>query len=88
MNLSLRLGSCEAMAGLSIPLRVLSTYRAMAISAPVLPADTTAQAWASLTCVMATRMLESFFVSEGGLERVIHGDNLCCHDKTAPGVYR
>ena len=48
------------MAGRSMPGRVLSTKRAVAISAPVLPADTAACASPAFTCSMATRMDESF----------------------------
>ena len=65
----LRVGNCDAMAGRSMPGNVFSTKRAMAISAPVLPADTQACAVPSLTRLMATRIDESFFLrsaSAGG----------------------
>ena len=57
----LRVGSCEAMAGRSMPGSVLSTKREIAISAPVLPADMQACATPSLTRLTATRIDESFF---------------------------
>ena len=47
-------------AGRSMPGRVLSTKRAVAISAPVLPALTQASASPPLTRSMATRIEESF----------------------------
>ena len=56
------LGIWVAMAGRSMPSSVLRRYRAMAIRAPVLPADTAADAAPSLTCWMATRIEESFFL--------------------------
>ena len=62
-------GSCDAIAGRSIPGSVLSTKRAMAISAPVLPAETQACALPSLTRLIATLIDESFFfrsASAGG----------------------
>ncbi len=62
-------GSWEAIAGRSMPGSVLSTKRAMAISAPVLPAETQACADPSLTRLIATRIDESFFLrsaSAGG----------------------
>ena len=43
-----------------MPSKVLSTYREMAIKAPVLPADTAAWAWPDLTSSTLTRMEESF----------------------------
>ncbi len=64
-----RVGSCEAIAGRSMPGSVFSTKRAIAISAPVLPADTQACAVPSLTRLIATRIDESFFLrsaSAGG----------------------
>ena len=48
------------MAGRSMPGRVLSTNLAVAISAPVLPALTTACACPAFTKLMATRREESF----------------------------
>ena len=65
----LRVGSCDAIAGRSMPGSVFSTNRAIAISAPVLPADTHACAAPSLTRFTATRIDESFFrrsASAGG----------------------
>ena len=53
-----RAGMTEAMAGRSIPGRVLSTNFAIAIRAPVLPAETAAAASPSFTALMASRMLE------------------------------
>ena len=50
-------GITEAMAGRSMPGSVFSTILAMAISAPVLPAETAAAASPSLTALMARRML-------------------------------
>ena len=49
-----------AIAGRSMPGRVLSTKRAVAMRAPVLPADTAACAAPSFTWLMATRMEEFF----------------------------
>ena len=49
-----------AMAGRSMPGMVFSTKRAVAISAPVLPADTAACAKPSLTWLTAPRIEESF----------------------------
>ena len=48
------------MAGRSIPGNVFKTKRAVAMSAPVLPALTQALARPSLTKLIATRMEESF----------------------------
>src|SRR5258706_8820317 len=65
----LRVGNCEAIAGRSMPGRVLSTKREIAISAPVLPADTQACATPSFTRSTATRIDESFLrrrASAGG----------------------
>ena len=65
----LRVGNCDAIAGRSMPGSVFSTKRAMAMSAPVLPADTQACAVPSLTRLTATRIDESFFLrsaSAGG----------------------
>ena len=65
----LRVGSCDAIAGRSMPGSVFSTKRAIAISAPVLPAETQACAAPSLTRLIATRIDESFFLrsaSAGG----------------------
>ena len=65
----LRVGSCDAIAGRSMPGSVFSTKRAIAISAPVLPADTHACACPSRTRLIATRIDESFFLrnaSAGG----------------------
>ncbi len=53
------LGSAVAIAGRSIPSSVFNTKREMAISAPVLPALTTASARPSLTRLAATRIEES-----------------------------
>ncbi len=55
-------GKVEIMAGRSMPGSVLSTNRAVAINAPVLPALTHALATPALTRLMATRMDESFLV--------------------------
>ena len=60
VRLSFSAGRNLAMAGRSIWGRVLSTKRAVAISAPVLPAETAAWALPSFTCWMATRMDECF----------------------------
>ncbi len=49
------------MAGRSMPGRVFRTKREMAISAPVLPAETAAWAQPSFTRSMARRIDESFF---------------------------
>ena len=51
-------GKKEAMAGRSMPGRVLRTNFAMAMSAPVLPADTTPRALPSCTALIARRMDE------------------------------
>ena len=56
---SLSEGRNLAMAGRSMPGMVLRTKRAVAIRAPVLPADTAACALPSLTWLMAMRMEES-----------------------------
>src|SRR6185369_8353012 len=64
------LGSRETMAGRSMPSRVLSTNREMAMSAPVLPALTQASASLDLTRSMATRMEEPFL-----LRRATAGDS-------------
>ena len=64
-----RVGSCEAIAGRSTPGSVFSTNREIAISAPVLPAETQASARPSLTRLIATRIDESFLrrsASAGG----------------------
>ena len=64
-----RVGSCPAIAGRSMPGSVFSTKREIAISAPVLPAETHACATSSLTRLIATRIDESFFLrnaSAGG----------------------
>ena len=53
------LGIWPAIAGRSMPSSVLSTKRAIAISAPVLPAETAAWAAPSLTWLIATRIDES-----------------------------
>ena len=50
-------GITEAIAGRSTPGRVLSTTLAIAISAPVLPAETAAAAAPSFTALIASRML-------------------------------
>ena len=50
------------MAGRSIPGSVFSTKREIAISAPVLPADTAAHASSALTRSTATRIEESFLL--------------------------
>ncbi len=55
-------GSAAMIAGRSMPGRVFSTKRAVAMSAPVLPALTQACASPRLTRSMATRMDESFLL--------------------------
>jgi hypothetical protein len=57
----LSVGSTVAIAGRSIPGKVLSTKREIAIRAAVLPALTHASASPALTRLIATRMDESFF---------------------------
>ena len=62
-------GSCDAIAGRSMPGRVFSTNLAIAISAPVFPAETQACAAPALTRLIATRIDESFLrrsASAGG----------------------
>ena len=53
-----RVGNSAAIAGRSIPGSVFSTNFAIAISAPVLPAETTQSARPSATASIASRMLE------------------------------
>ena len=53
-----RVGNSVAIAGRSMPGRVFSTNLAIAISAPVLPADTTPSARPSATASIASRMLD------------------------------
>ncbi len=53
-----RVGKNEAMAGRSMPGKVFSTILAMAMRAPVLPAETTPSARPSSTASMARRILE------------------------------
>ena len=55
-----RVGTADIIAGLSTPLIVLSTNRAMDMSAPVLPALTQASASPFLTRLIATLIEESF----------------------------
>ena len=64
-----RVGSCDAIAGRSMPGSVFRTKRAMLISAPVLPAETQPCASPSLTRLIATRIELSFLrrsASAGG----------------------
>jgi hypothetical protein len=56
----LMVGITVAIAGRSMPGRVLRTKRAVAISAPVFPAETQASASPDLTRSIATRIEESF----------------------------
>ena len=53
-----RVGNSAAIAGRSIPGSVFSTIFAIAISAPVLPAETTQSALPSATASIASRMLD------------------------------
>ena len=53
-----RVGNIVAIAGRSIPGSVFSTNFAIAISAPVLPAETMPQARPSATASIASRMLD------------------------------
>src|SRR3546814_20304213 len=52
----------EIIAGRSMPLSIFSTNLAVAINAPVLPAETTAWARPSRTRLIATRIDEDFLV--------------------------
>ena len=63
------------MAGRSMPGMVLRTKRAVAMSAPVLPAETAACALPSLTWLMAMRMEESFLFFQGKLRGFVHADD-------------
>ena len=51
-------GKKDAIAGRSMPASMRSEIFAIAISAPVLPAETTPAAWPSRTASMARRMLD------------------------------
>ena len=55
-------GNGAQIAGRSMPGNIFSTKREIAISAPVLPAETQASASPALTRLMATRMDESFLL--------------------------
>ena len=58
----LTVGSAAQMAGRSMPGSILRTKREIAISAPVLPAETQASASPFLTRLIATRIDESFLL--------------------------
>jgi hypothetical protein len=80
-------GSGAQIAGRSMPGSIFSTKREIAISAPVLPAETQASASPPLTRLMATRIDESFL-----LRKASAGDSsiprLRWHDHAQTGISR
>jgi hypothetical protein len=91
VTVPVRVGICPAIAGRSIPGSVFSTNRDIAISAPVLPADTQACAVSSFTRLIATRIDESFFrrnASAGGSSISTTSVAMCSERRSRAGDRR